>query len=241
MKFSNPPKDKPAGAFTLIELLTVIAIIAILMGLLFPVFSTVRESARKTQAKSDEANIVTAVKAYYTEYGKYPAPLSTGTSNAFYGAGTVSGITWTGNNSLLFDILRNNTAGSNSSTVTSFNPRQIVFMELPSVKNNTTPVSGVIPNGSTGPGNTTAGTYYDPWGSPYNVGIDAGYSNSITNPYGTTGPGGSPLSTGAIAFAYGRNGLLGGDTSSTSIPKGFTSEGGTPNVYTGSGDVISWQ
>jgi prepilin-type N-terminal cleavage/methylation domain-containing protein len=58
--------------FTLIELLTVIAIIAILMGLLFPAIASVREAARKTQAKNDAANIVAAVKAYYTEYGKYP-------------------------------------------------------------------------------------------------------------------------------------------------------------------------
>ena len=65
-----------SGGFTLVELLTVIAIIAVLMGLLFPTINAVKESARKAQAKNDVTQLVTAVKAYYTEYGKYPGGLS---------------------------------------------------------------------------------------------------------------------------------------------------------------------
>src|SRR5947207_2970004 len=49
-----------AHAFTLVELLTVIAIIAILMGLLFPAIGIIKEQARKAQAKSDVTNIVAA-------------------------------------------------------------------------------------------------------------------------------------------------------------------------------------
>src|SRR5438552_3035429 len=69
MKTTSQPG---AAAFTLVELLTVIAIIAILMGLLFPAIGIVKEQARKVQAKTDITNIVAAVKQYYTEYGKYP-------------------------------------------------------------------------------------------------------------------------------------------------------------------------
>ena len=61
-----------AGGFTLIELLIVIGIIAILIGLLFPAFKGVQDQARRTQAKNDLTQIVTAVNAFYTEYGKYP-------------------------------------------------------------------------------------------------------------------------------------------------------------------------
>ena len=66
--------NKPAArdAFTLIELLVVITIIAILMGLLFPAFKGVQDQAKRTQAKNDVTQIVTAVNAFYTEYGKYP-------------------------------------------------------------------------------------------------------------------------------------------------------------------------
>src|SRR5439155_9489011 len=73
------------GAFTLIELLVVIAIIAILVGLLFPAFQAVQNQARKTQAKNDLTQIVNAVNAFYTEYGKYPVDSScTTTADAAY-------------------------------------------------------------------------------------------------------------------------------------------------------------
>ena len=67
-----PQRSHHANAFTLIELLVVIAIIAILVGLFFPAFSAVQNQARKAQAKNDLTQIVNAVNAFYTEYGKYP-------------------------------------------------------------------------------------------------------------------------------------------------------------------------
>src|SRR5215208_3496979 len=66
------PRPHHANAFTLIELLVVIAIIAILIGLFFPAFGAVQNQARKTQAKNDLTQIVNAVNAFYTDYGKYP-------------------------------------------------------------------------------------------------------------------------------------------------------------------------
>ena len=66
-------KPGARAAFTLIELLVVITIIAILMGLLFPAFKGVQDQAKRTQAKNDVTQIVTAVNAFYTEYGQYPA------------------------------------------------------------------------------------------------------------------------------------------------------------------------
>src|SRR3954470_21392186 len=75
---------EPRRAFTLIELLVVIAIIAILIGLLFPAFKGVQNQARQTQAKNDLTQIVTAVNAFYTDYGRYPI---SGTSDVTYGPG----------------------------------------------------------------------------------------------------------------------------------------------------------
>src|SRR6201997_4878063 len=79
-------RRNPPAAFTLIELLVVIAIIAILVGLLFPAFKAVQSQARSTQAKNDLTQIVNAVNAFYTEYGKYPLPTGT-TTDYTYGPG----------------------------------------------------------------------------------------------------------------------------------------------------------
>src|SRR6266480_1240348 len=85
-----------SSAFTLIELLVVIAIIAILIGLLFPAFRAVQDQAKRTQAKNDLTQIVNAVNAYYTDYGKYPLV----TADTRYGPGG------TATNDVLFNELR---------------------------------------------------------------------------------------------------------------------------------------
>src|SRR5438067_5361311 len=77
---------KGARAFTLIELTVVMLIIATLAALLMTGASGAFERARKTQAKNDVTQIVTAVNAFYTEYGKYPVPAGT-TTDAFFGPG----------------------------------------------------------------------------------------------------------------------------------------------------------
>jgi prepilin-type N-terminal cleavage/methylation domain-containing protein/prepilin-type processing-associated H-X9-DG protein len=54
--------------FTLIELLVVIAIIAVLAGLLFPVFSQARERARQAQCASNLRQISLATDLYAADY-----------------------------------------------------------------------------------------------------------------------------------------------------------------------------
>ncbi|MFN3422258.1 MAG: type II secretion system protein, partial [Armatimonadota bacterium] len=55
-------------AFTLIELLTVIAIIAVLAGILFPVFAQAREKARQVTCLSNTRNFGTAFQQYVQDY-----------------------------------------------------------------------------------------------------------------------------------------------------------------------------
>jgi len=55
----RPPATRNP-AFTVIEFLAVVAIIAILVGLLFPAFKAVQNQARQTHAKNDLTQIVNA-------------------------------------------------------------------------------------------------------------------------------------------------------------------------------------
>ena len=198
-------RSPQANAFTLIELLVVIAIIAILIGLLFPAFKAVQNQARQAQAKNDLTQIVNAVNAFYTEYGKYPVV----TADTIYGPAANL-------NNLLFNELRATAAATQ-------NPRQIVFISPPDVKNDTAGNrrSGVSP---------TTGQYYDTWGQPYNVEIDGNYDNTVANPY-TANAGAAPnLQIGVIAWSLGKDG-----TGATAAASGDKNTG----IY--DDDVISWQ
>jgi prepilin-type N-terminal cleavage/methylation domain-containing protein len=201
-------------AFTLIELLVVILIIAILVGLAFPVFQTVQTTAKKTQAKNDVTQIVTAVNAFYTEYGKYPTAEITDAA-ATYGPGNKNA-----------DAIFNELRGKSTAT---FNTRQVVFISPAE------DTSQPNPKGKIG----TDGQFYDPWGSAYSIRIDADYDNQVANPYGANGGAGPPqIRQGVIAWSLGKNGKLGGGAAATA---NFSKESGSTDVYTTSGDVISWQ
>ena len=214
MPFSRADAEmemKTGRGFTLIELLVVIVIIAILMGLAFPAFQAVQNQAKKTQAKNDLVQIVSAVNAYYTEYGKYPVTdTDQGTEKTFSGA-----------NKQLMDILRSipgNDPAPTDATTNKYNLRKIPFVQPPDVKTDTAGNrrSGVSP---------ADGNYYDPWGGIYFVRIDSDYDNQVANPY-SQNAGGASLRTGVIAWSTGKN-----QTGGT----------GDKNSTDSNDDIISWQ
>jgi len=63
-------RRRPFG-FTLIELLVVIAVLAILAGILFPVFAKARSSARKSTALSNLKQIGAALHMYTADYDEH--------------------------------------------------------------------------------------------------------------------------------------------------------------------------
>jgi prepilin-type N-terminal cleavage/methylation domain-containing protein len=69
------------SAFTLIELLIVISIIAVLAALLMPVASSIEKKSIIQQAQSERDQIVTAIDRYHSKYGFYP-PGNAGASSA---------------------------------------------------------------------------------------------------------------------------------------------------------------
>ena len=220
------------SAFTLIEMIVVMLIIATLAALLMGAATSAFDRARRTQAKNDVIQIATAVNAFYTEYGRYPVNVPPGnTRDAFFGTGAVpAGSNSYTNNDVLLDVLRNNTdpSGPNLATVNLLNPRQIPFLSPGGAKNTVPPRGGIA----------TDRRYYDPWGSQYAVLIDTNYDNTLTNPYSDTdgSAGTRPLRFGAVAYSYGKNGALGGGSASSP----YTSEGGSAGVFKGSSDTLSW-
>jgi type II secretory pathway pseudopilin PulG len=165
------------------------AIIAVLLGLLVPSLFTIYERARKTQAKNDLTQIVNAVNAFYTEYGKYPTSAVTD-ATAIYGPEG-------GASNLLFNELRPCTAVDPLTSCTAaavLNTRKIVFIS-PRVLNTATARSGIASDGQ----------WYDPWGIAYNIQVDANYDNQIANPYPDTAAGAHPLQFGVIGWSYGKN------------------------------------
>jgi len=63
---------KTQRCFTLVELLTVITIIAVLMGILMPVLAGAKEKARETEARTQIKSLALAIKQYESTYGFLP-------------------------------------------------------------------------------------------------------------------------------------------------------------------------
>lgn len=197
--------------FSLIELLVVITVIAILLALLFPVFTGVQDQAKRVQAKNDLAQIVTAVNAFYYEYGQYPSAVQTGNDGAdFFADGDNA-------NNTLFDILRGNPSNGN---VQTYNPKAIAFFQPAIAKDLANPRSGIGGDGR----------LYDPWGSCYRVRMDNNYSATVENPY-SGNAGFNPIQLGVIAWSIGKD--LDGAKTATG--------GGDKKTGTFHDDVISWQ
>ena len=71
----GPPQGRrffPAPAFTLIELLIVVAIIAILAAIAVPNFLEASIRSKTSRAKADMRSIATALESYIVDYNEYP-------------------------------------------------------------------------------------------------------------------------------------------------------------------------
>ncbi len=138
------------------ELMIVIAIIAILSAIAFPAFRAVQLSAIKTLAKNDANQIAQALQNYRTEYGKYPLEDIEDTAMLESDPEFMK---------ILLSEEEEDMVGPGE-----YNTRAIVFFE------------GKDRKSGRGAGFDEEGSFYDPWGNRYEIFLDGNYDNRIQIP-----------------------------------------------------------
>jgi prepilin-type N-terminal cleavage/methylation domain-containing protein len=178
--------------FTMIELLTVIAIIGILAGLLFPAISTAMKRTKVVKAQVEVHAIETAWKAYFNEYGQWPLMMN-GNSALYLKApgGLIANVaTCTGlqtlndTTALLLGVDTSITGAIGNYNSPVNNPKLIQFINLKK--------------------DPATGNILDPWGHPYKFLFDSTYANQIANSY--LGTVGNPIPRGVIVWSMGPDG-----------------------------------
>jgi prepilin-type N-terminal cleavage/methylation domain-containing protein len=188
----TPFPKRSREAFTLIEMLTVIGIIAILAALLLPAIDAAKTHARIKEAQTQMQLIAQGINQYYTTYSRYP----TSTNALFaatqfqddftYGANSSAGgpayvvgyngntilnptVPYNANNSEVIAILMDMEYYPNGTPTVNLghikNPQRHQFL--------TAKLSGAVSIPGVGPD----GVYRDPWGNPYIISIDLNYDD----------------------------------------------------------------
>ncbi len=227
------PKNR-AEAFTLIELLTVIAIIAVLMGLLFPAIAAAKEQARKADAKAALKDIINACQHYRTDYGKFPpvagALVGTVDTSGYYAFGDTSEGKCKLSNDSLFNILRSINSGVNNNY--AMNKRQTKFIETKKATDKKNPRNGFCDGSDF---TTNQGQYMDPWGAQFCIVLDAAENETIDMGafYSDLAGSQNVIRVSAAAFSMGKDNKRGG--------KGYYGSLRKPGSSEAPDDIVSWQ
>ena len=196
---SRPPALGSRPGFTIVELLTVIAIIAILAAMLLPVLSKAKVAAQKRQAMVEISQIVGAIQQYDSVYGRFPiSPAAQSAAAVTNGDFTYGGVFQTPSgtpvtvgtpvngsiltNSEVIAILMDLTNYPNGlltvNTNHQKNPQRNIFLNAKMsgydpAANDPQPPAGV----------DNAGVYRDPWGSPYVISMDLNYDEQCQDAF----------------------------------------------------------
>ena len=200
---------KTIRRFTLVEMLTVVAIIGILAGLIIPTVIIAQNRGRETQAKSDISSIMTALKQLKSDYNRclaksgsnyYAGGVSASSTSSFncnIGHSSTQSHTVVRVDGNLYDALITELSAPKNGGLTNtmaerVNKRKKTYLD---------PKNGFDPTANY---NTTANLenlWRDPWGAPYVIYIGVDADHQMNMPDCTT-----PIAAGIAAYSFGPNG-----------------------------------
>ena len=196
--------------FTLVELLVVVGIIAILAGLLTPAVIGAQQQGRITQAKSDMATILMALKGLD---GTYHRMITSDYKMGGHGtawatdsfSGSVKNARLDGPDSnttkaqyYAFVAELSDPANGKSGFSPSVNKRKMKFLD---------PKPEYNPAVDYDDDTNLPHLWIDPWGNPYVVLVNVDYTDQIVDPTDST----KLVSGKAIAYSYGPDGASAND------------------------------
>ena len=179
--------------FTLVEMLTVVAIISILAALVIPTVIIAQNRGRVTQAKSDISSIMTAMKQLNSDYSRILLNGGgiNGSSKASVSSNiaTISGDTY---DAFIAEISVPKNGKLSQTASTRINKRKKVYLD---------PKNGFDPTKDYNNAVNTEKLWLDPWGNRYTVYVKLAETSELAVP-GTS----KTIASEMAVYSFGPNG-----------------------------------